>query len=225
VEASVEAKTARAIAKWLRISPRKVRLVADLVRGRTVTEALAILRFVPNRPAQIITRVVNSAVSNAENVHGMDRETLRIQRIMVDQAGPTQKRWQPVSRGMAHPMLRRLSHVLVEVTEDKGLSEAKAAREEARRRRRAPTGRGRGRVEEAGAAEPAEAPETPKRRPAKPKKAKPAVEAEKPRRRTRAAAKSKTEEKAPEKPKRRAPRAKPMTESTDAGAEQKAEPE
>jgi large subunit ribosomal protein L22 len=158
VEAAVEQRTARAVAKWLRVSPTKVRLVADLVRGRTVADALTILKFTPNRPAAIITRVVSSAVANAENVHGMDKETLRIKRIMVDKAGPTLKRWQPVSRGMAHPILKPLSHILVEVAEDIELSAAKTEREEARRRtRRGPGGRGRGRApqaEEAPAAAP-----------------------------------------------------------------------
>jgi len=129
------------------MAPRKMRIVADLVRGRTVSDALTILKFTPNRSAAMIGKVVSSAAANAENVHGMDREILRIHRIMIDEAGPTLKRFQPVSRGMAHPILKRLSHITVEVAEDEGLAAAKQAREETRKqRRRGVSGRGRGRA-------------------------------------------------------------------------------
>ena len=152
MEASVEQRKTRAVAKWLRISPRKMRLVADLVRGQTVSDALSILKFTPNRGAEFITKVVNSAAANAENVLGLDRETLRVSRIMIDQAGPTLKRFQPVSRGMAHPILKRLSHIMVEVTEDEKLVTAKQTREETRKKKRGTSGRGRGKAAAGGKA-------------------------------------------------------------------------
>lgn len=129
---------ARAQLKYLRMSPRKVRLVIDLVRGKTVSEAQAILRFVPNRPARHLAKLLSSAAANAETNHAMDKDVLRLSRAYVDQ-GPTLKRWQPVSRGMAHPILKRTCHITVYVTEDEDLAAVKAAAEvkKGRGRRRA----------------------------------------------------------------------------------------
>ena len=77
---------ARAVAKYVRIAPRKVRRVVDLVRGKYVDEALAILKFVPNRAAKQVSKVVASAAANAENNFEMDREDLKISVAMVEYA-------------------------------------------------------------------------------------------------------------------------------------------
>ena len=107
---------ARAIAKYVRIAPRKVRRVVDLVRGKYVDEALAVLKFVPNRAAKQVGKVVSSAAANAENNLGADRELLKISLAFVDQ-GPTMKRIQPRAMGRAYRILKRTSHITVVVSE------------------------------------------------------------------------------------------------------------
>jgi large subunit ribosomal protein L22 len=107
---------ARAIAKYVRIAPRKVRRVVDLVRGKYVDEALALLKFVPNRAAKQVGKVVASAAANAENNLGADRETLKVSLAMVDQ-GPTMKRIQPRAMGRAYRILKRTSHITIHVAE------------------------------------------------------------------------------------------------------------
>lgn len=106
----------RAIAKNIRRSPRKVRLVIDAVRGKRVDEAIAILRFLPHGASREILNVVKSAAANAENNYQMAPEDLFIKRIFADE-GPTMKRFRPRSRGMASPVLKRTSHVTVVVEE------------------------------------------------------------------------------------------------------------
>ncbi|KNF08024.1 50S ribosomal protein L22 [Gottschalkia purinilytica] len=101
---------ARAIAKYVRIAPRKVNLVAAEIRGKSVDEALAILKFTPKRGAKILEKVLKSAVANAENNFDMDRETLYISEAYANQ-GPTLKRWRPRSQGRAYQILKRTSHV------------------------------------------------------------------------------------------------------------------
>jgi large subunit ribosomal protein L22 len=107
---------ARAIAKYVRIAPRKVRRVVDLVRGKYVDEALAVLKFVPNRAAKQVGKVVASAAANAENNLGADRDLLKVSLAMVDQ-GPTMKRIQPRAMGRAYRILKRSSHITVVVSE------------------------------------------------------------------------------------------------------------
>ncbi len=107
---------ARAIAKYIRISPRKVQEVADLVRGKSVNEALAILEFTNKRGAGILKKVVNSAVANAENNNDMDRENLYIAEVYANQ-GPTLKRFRPRAQGRAFMIRKRTSHVGVVVKE------------------------------------------------------------------------------------------------------------
>jgi len=107
---------ARAIAKYVRIAPRKVRRVVDLVRGQYVDEALATLKFVPNRAAKQVSKVVASAAANAENNLGADRELLRVSLALVDQ-GPTMKRIQPRAMGRAYRILKRSSHITIVVKE------------------------------------------------------------------------------------------------------------
>ncbi len=110
---------ARAIAKYIRISPTKVRIVADLVRGKPVAEALAILRFTPKRASKVIEKVIYSAAANAENNFDMNRDALWVDRIYVDE-GPVMKRFHPRQRGQAFPILKKSSHLTVVVKEREG---------------------------------------------------------------------------------------------------------
>ncbi len=104
----------QAIAKSVRISPRKVSVVASLVRGRTVADALVILSHTPRNSATSVIKVINSAKANADHNHGYKPDTLRIVEISVT-PGPRSKRFRPVSRGMAHPYQKRTSHIKVVV--------------------------------------------------------------------------------------------------------------
>jgi large subunit ribosomal protein L22 len=106
----------KATAKFVRRSPRKVRLVMDAVRGKRVDEAMAILRFLPQGAASEILAVVKSAAANAENNYQMAPEDLWIARIYADE-GPTFKRFRARARGMASPILKRTSHITVVVEE------------------------------------------------------------------------------------------------------------
>lgn len=108
----------KAIAKGVRMSPRKVSVVADLVRGRTVEDALSILNHTPRRSALPVSKVIESAKANADHNHRLKPETLRIVSISVT-SGKSYKRFRPVARGSAHPYLLRSSHIYVEVDGDK----------------------------------------------------------------------------------------------------------
>ncbi len=105
----------QAIAKRVRISPRKVSVVAGLVRGRTVADALTILEHTPRRAALPVRKVIESAKANAEHNHNYKADSLFITKISVT-SGPTIKRYRPASRGQAMPFVRRSSyiHVIVE---------------------------------------------------------------------------------------------------------------
>lgn len=107
---------ARAVAKYIRISPRKVRQVVDLIRGKELGEALAILKYTPKRASSVVAKVVRSAAANAENNYQMDRDSLYIKACYVDQ-GPTLKRYQPRAMGRADLLRRRTSHITVVVAE------------------------------------------------------------------------------------------------------------
>lgn len=107
---------ARAIAKYVRISPRKVNLIAKEIRNKNVDEALAILKFMPNKGAKVFEKVLNSAIANAENNFDMDRDKLYIKEAYAND-GPTMKRWRPKAKGMAYPILKRSSHIGVVVEE------------------------------------------------------------------------------------------------------------
>lgn len=107
---------AKAIAKYVRIAPRKVNLVAAEVRGKSVDEALAILKFTPKRGAKELEKVLNSAVANAENNLDLDRDNLYVSKAYANE-GPTLKRWRPRSQGRAYSILKRTSHIGIEVSE------------------------------------------------------------------------------------------------------------
>ncbi len=107
---------ARATAKYIRISHRKMRFICDMVRGKDVDEALAILKFTPKKGARELEKVVKSAAANAENNFELDRDKLFVSKVTVDQ-GPTLKRWRPRAKGAAYKILKRTSHINVTVKE------------------------------------------------------------------------------------------------------------
>ncbi|MBO8136880.1 MAG: 50S ribosomal protein L22 [Desulfotomaculum sp.] len=109
---------ARAIAKYIRISPRKVRQVVDLIRGKDVNEALGILKYTPKRASEAVAKVINSAAANAEHNYEMDKDNLYIAEARVDQ-GPTLKRYRPRAYGRADMRRRRTSHITIVVKEKK----------------------------------------------------------------------------------------------------------
>ena len=109
---------AKAIAKYVRVSPRKAGQICSLVRGKNVDEALAILKFTPRGAAADIAKVVKSAKANAENNHEMNVENLYIASIVANQ-GPTIKRFMPRAQGRATMIRKRTSHIEVVVKEKK----------------------------------------------------------------------------------------------------------
>lgn len=116
----------QAIAKGVRISPRKVSVVAALVRGRSVEDALTILDHTPRRSALAVRKVVASAKANADHNHGYKPDSLQITQISVT-AGPRLRRYRPISRGMAHPFERKTSHIKVVVDGEKRAPKKPAA--------------------------------------------------------------------------------------------------
>lgn len=107
---------ARAVAKYVRVSPLKVQRVVRMIRGRNIREAQALLRYAPNRAAQVVAKVLNSAVANAENNYELDRDDLVVARAFVGK-GPSTKRVQPRARGRADVITKRSSHITVVVGE------------------------------------------------------------------------------------------------------------
>jgi large subunit ribosomal protein L22 len=101
-----------AVAKYIRMSPRKVRLVVDLVRGKGVVEALAMLRLLPKAAAGPVSKVISSAAANAEENYGLSRDDLYIAQITAD-GGPTLRRRRFGARGRFKPILKRSAHVTV----------------------------------------------------------------------------------------------------------------
>ena len=116
-------KSTHAIARGVSLAPRKVSLVASLVRGRTVADALTILEHTPKRAAKTVAKVIASAQANATNTHGIDGKTLTIESLQVT-AGPRLKRFKPAAHGRALPFQKKTSHILVVVT---GAEKAKKA--------------------------------------------------------------------------------------------------
>jgi large subunit ribosomal protein L22 len=116
VAATTETKLARATAKFVRVSPRKARLVADLVRGKSVQEARAILAFATRDAAVPVRKVLESAAANADNNHGMRSDELVLAHVTVD-PGPTIKRFRPRAMGRATPILKRTCHITIGLAE------------------------------------------------------------------------------------------------------------
>ncbi|HVJ82894.1 MAG TPA: 50S ribosomal protein L22 [Planctomycetia bacterium] len=102
----------RATHRFARISPTKVRRIADLIRRKPVEEALSVLRFLPNRGARFLEKVLNSAVANADDRGGPPAKNLTVLHASIDE-GPRLKRIQPRARGMAYPIIKRLSHIRI----------------------------------------------------------------------------------------------------------------
>jgi large subunit ribosomal protein L22 len=180
-----EVKEVRAAAKWVRITPRKARLVVEHIRGRTVPEARTMLAFSERAAAREIDKLLRSAVANAEANHNLIGDDLVVKTVYVDE-GPTIKRWRPRARGRAAQIRKRMCHITITLSPAATATVTRAPESEA----------------------PAE--EKPKRAPrrkAAPKEAAPEAKAEtkpeaekkpaakKPAARKRAPAKKKTEEK------------------------------
>ncbi len=106
---------AKAQAKWVRISPRKLARVLEVVRGELALRALEILKFMPQKGARILEKVVKSAVANAKNNYKLEEGNLVISEAFVNK-GITMKRWQARARGRAFPIFKRTSHVTVWVS-------------------------------------------------------------------------------------------------------------
>ncbi|MDQ3578640.1 MAG: 50S ribosomal protein L22 [Actinomycetota bacterium] len=101
-------------ARYVRATPMKVRRVVELIRGRSASEALAVLRFAPQAASEPVAKVLASAIANAENNLSLDPDTLWISTVYVDE-GPTLKRFRPRAQGRAYRIRKRTSHITVEV--------------------------------------------------------------------------------------------------------------
>ena len=109
-------KEARATLKFSRISSRKVKIVADLIRGKDVDEALAIMKFTPKASSEVLEKLLKSAIANAENNHDMKHENLYVAEIFANQ-GPTLKRIRPAAKGSAVRIRKRTSHITIVLKE------------------------------------------------------------------------------------------------------------
>ena len=108
---------AKATLRYARISSRKVKIVADLIRGKKVDEALAIVKFTPKASSEILEKLLKSAIANAENNHGMNRGNLIVSEIYANQ-GPTLKRIRPAAKGSAVRIRKRTSHITIVLKEE-----------------------------------------------------------------------------------------------------------
>ncbi len=111
-------KRPHAIARYVRISSRKVKIVIDLIRGKKVDEALAILMYTPKSAAPVVEKLLNSAIANAENNLSMNRDSLYVAEVYANQ-GPTLKRYWARSHGRADQILKRTSHITIVLDEAK----------------------------------------------------------------------------------------------------------
>ncbi|RST71780.1 50S ribosomal protein L22 [Siminovitchia acidinfaciens] len=109
---------AKAVARTVRIAPRKARLVVDLIRGKQVGEAVAILKHTPKAASPIVEKLLKSAVANAEHNYDMDVNNLLVSKVYVDE-GPTMKRFRPRAQGRASQINKRTSHITIVVSEKK----------------------------------------------------------------------------------------------------------
>ncbi len=115
-EVQNEVLQASATLKYARISSRKVKIVADLIRGKDADEALAIVKFTPKASSEIIEKLLKSAIANAENNHGMKHEKLHVAEIYANQ-GPTLRRIRPAAKGSAVRIRKRTSHITIVLKE------------------------------------------------------------------------------------------------------------
>ena len=109
---------AKASAQTVRIAARKVRLVVDLIRGKSIGEAISILKFTPRGASPVVEKVLMSAIANAEQNYDLDIENLVVSEAYVNE-GPTMKRFRPRAKGSASPILKRTSHITIVVSEKK----------------------------------------------------------------------------------------------------------
>ena len=107
---------AEATLKYARISSRKVKIVADLIKGKDIDEAMAILKYTPKASSEILEKLLKSAIANAENNHFMNRANLYVAEIYANQ-GPTLKRIRPAAKGSAVRIRKRTSHVTIKLRE------------------------------------------------------------------------------------------------------------
>lgn len=110
--------------RYLRIAPRKVRLVVNLVKGKKVSEAQDILKFTRKKAADSVLKTLNSAIASAKNNSQLDESGLYISKITVDE-GPKLKRWLPRAKGMATPLQKKMSHITIELDAVKGAKKVK----------------------------------------------------------------------------------------------------
>lgn len=108
--------TAKAITKYVRISPQKARLAAGLMRNLPVVQAKEQLQFSQLKGGRLLLKTLNSAIANGESLHNMRRETMYVSEVRVDE-GPTMKRSKPKNKGGSHPIMKRTSHFTVVVSE------------------------------------------------------------------------------------------------------------
>lgn len=106
---------AKAVLRFVRIAPRKARVVVDLIRGQSVLQALAMLKYTPRAASKVIAKLLESAVANAEQKEIGDREAMRVERAHVD-CGPTHKRFRARSMGRANSIHKRTSHITIVVS-------------------------------------------------------------------------------------------------------------
>src|SRR5216117_2353191 len=114
--ATAERQEVRAVAKWVRMSARKARVVAEHIRGRSVPEARTVLAFTPRAAAREIEKVLSSAVANAEANHGLIGDELYVSSAIVDE-GPTLKRWRARARGRVARIRKRTCHITIELAQ------------------------------------------------------------------------------------------------------------
>jgi large subunit ribosomal protein L22 len=117
--AQTKPRQAQASAKFVRMSPYKVRFVLDLIRGKHVDEARRVLQFTPKAPAPELTKILNAAVANAENTLRVPPDSLFVARCWADE-GPTLKRWRPRALGRAYRIRKRTSHITIVVEPREG---------------------------------------------------------------------------------------------------------
>jgi len=106
----------RSVSRFLRISPHKARLVADLVRGKAVDDALTILKFTPKKSARMVNKTLRSAVASAKDTNLLDVDNLFVKTILVDE-GPRLKRWRPRAMGRATRIIKRTSNITLVLAE------------------------------------------------------------------------------------------------------------
>jgi len=104
----------KAAGKNIRISPKKLRVIAEVIRGQNVTEALSFLKYAPKKWALLLYKILHSAVANAENNDNQKASDLYIDSLIINK-GIVYKRWNPVSRGRMHPILKRTSNIKLEL--------------------------------------------------------------------------------------------------------------